>query len=120
MHVLAPMLQLLPIGTDLFEGITAAVALATLRHMLGCLNVDKAEAYRTHDLRRGHARDLQMYGSTLKEILEAGEWRSPAFLKVSFARNEMPLYCMCALAVLGFELVGERHRARGPSWRKQR
>ena len=56
-------------------------------------------SYRTHDLRRGHARDLQlsgtgtsfslfvvslMYdvvGAPLYEILQAGEWRSPAFLK---------------------------------------
>ena len=42
---------------------------------------DNAEAYRIHDLRRGHARDLQQYGASLHEILEAGEWRSPAFLK---------------------------------------
>ena len=81
MHVIAPMLKELPGGTSLFPGITAEAALGSLRYMLGCLNVDNAEIYRTHDLRRGHARDLQMYGSTLYEILEAGEWRSPAFLK---------------------------------------
>ena len=34
-----------------------------------------------HDFRRGHARDLQLAGRNLKQILEAGEWRSPAFLK---------------------------------------
>ena len=32
-------------------------------------------------LRRGHARDLQRHGASLYEILMAGEWRSPAFLK---------------------------------------
>jgi hypothetical protein len=31
--------------------------------------------------RRGHARDLQSAGACLKEILAAGEWRSPAFLR---------------------------------------
>ena len=36
--------------------------------------------YRTHDIRRGHARDLQEAGAPLYIILQAGEWRSPAFL----------------------------------------
>ena len=36
--------------------------------------------YRTHDMRRGHALDLQLAGKPLYEILQAGEWRSPAFL----------------------------------------
>ena len=81
MHVLAPVLKQIEVGAILFKGITAGSALATLRYVLGCLEVDNAEAYRTHDLRRGHARDLQQYGASLHEILEAGEWRSPAFLK---------------------------------------
>jgi hypothetical protein len=83
MHVLAPVLKEIPEGASLFDGITAGAALGVLRHILTSLNVAEAEAYRTHDLRRGHARDLQMYGASLYEILEAGEWRSPAFLKAS-------------------------------------
>ena len=83
MHVLAPVIRQIKIGAILFKGLTAGKALASLKHILGCVGVDNAEAYRTHDLRRGHARDLQQYGSSLREILEAGEWRSPAFLKVS-------------------------------------
>ena len=39
-----------------------------------------AGKYRTHDWRRGHAKDMQMNGSTLYEILMAGEWRSPSFM----------------------------------------
>ena len=39
------------------------------------------ETYRLHDLRRGHALDLQMSGAPLAEILAAGEWRSLAFMK---------------------------------------
>ena len=35
---------------------------------------------RTHDWRRGHARDLQRGGARLWEILQAGDWKSPAFL----------------------------------------
>ena len=37
--------------------------------------------YRCHDLRRGHAKDLVESGASLVEILSAGQWRSPAFLK---------------------------------------
>ena len=52
-----------------------------LRRVLGILGVDQAEIYRCHDIRRGHALDLQLAGSPLHEILAAGEWRSPAFLQ---------------------------------------
>ena len=44
------------------------------------LDIEGAKSYRTHDLRRGHAEDLEMGGASLFEILSAGEWRSPAFL----------------------------------------
>ena len=39
-----------------------------------------AGKHRTHDLRRGHCKDLQQKGASLYEILQAGEWKSPAFL----------------------------------------
>jgi len=52
-----------------------------LRMMLLAVNVDRATEYRTHDLRRGHAEDLAEAGRPLHEILTAGEWSSPAFLK---------------------------------------
>ena len=45
-----------------------------------CAGIAKADSARTHDFRRGHARDLQRQGATLNEILRAGEWRSCAFL----------------------------------------
>ena len=45
------------------------------------LGVDNALEYRTHDLRRGHALDLQLSGAPLWEILNAGKWKSPAFLQ---------------------------------------
>ncbi len=64
----------------MFGGITAASALATLRAYLGRLGVDGAGAYRTHDIRRGHADDLRVSGASLGVILRAGEWRSPAFM----------------------------------------
>jgi hypothetical protein len=45
------------------------------------VQVPNAAAYGTHAFRRGHARDLLENGSTLAEILRAGQWRSAAFLK---------------------------------------
>ena len=62
-HHLAPLIRNIPEGTLLFKGVTPAAALANLRKILIELNVPNAMAYRTHDLRRGHARDLQMNGT---------------------------------------------------------
>ena len=72
---------------------------SALKDVLGRIGVPKAREYRTHDIQRGHARDLQLSGvfqhicwyavrtyyfiftgAPLWEILAAGEWRSPAFL----------------------------------------
>ena len=47
---------------SLFEGITAHEALEKLRFMLAAIGVEKAELYRSHDIRRGHALDLQCAG----------------------------------------------------------
>ena len=80
-HFLAPLLDKVPNGSLLFEGIAPSMALAYLRSVLVDLSVPKAMEYRTHDLRRGHARDLQCNGASLYEILSAGEWRSPAFMQ---------------------------------------
>ena len=70
----------LAFGLWLFGGISAAVALRALREMLAALGVQGASLFRLHDLRRGHAKDLQESGATLAEILAAGEWRSCAFM----------------------------------------
>ena len=67
-------------GTRPFSDISAAGSLSTLRFFLAQLGVKDAALYRTHDLRRGRAFDLQQRGGTLREILQAGEWSSPAFL----------------------------------------
>ena len=58
-----------------------ASVLCALRFLLEKVGVEKAGCYGTHDLRRGHALDLQLAGAPLFAILEAGGWRSPAFLK---------------------------------------
>ena len=100
-HILTPLIFQCDSGERLFRGITAAGALEALRAMLTGIGVCEPEKYRTHDLRRGHALDLQlsseeharcllriasvlrrcMLGAPLWEILAAGEWRSPAFMK---------------------------------------
>ena len=56
-------------------------ALAQLRVMLSLLCVENAGSYRTHDLRRGHARVMQAWGATAREILEMGGWRSGACME---------------------------------------
>ena len=80
-HVLGKFVAEAEPGAALFAGITPASAIHALRRMLASLDVVKSELYRTHDLRRGHALDLQCSGAPLWQILEAGEWSSPAFLK---------------------------------------
>ena len=80
-HVLGPLVDNITEGEPLFGQITAALALKALRTLLVALKVQDAGAYRTHDLRRGHALDLQLSGAPLWQILQAGEWRSPAFLQ---------------------------------------
>ena len=49
-------------GSRLFGGITGSSALACLREMLSVLGVERSHEFRTHDLRRGHAKDLQLSG----------------------------------------------------------
>ena len=80
-HALGPWIAAAAPGTALFAGISPAAAIRTLRSMLADLDVKQAGLYRTHDLRRGHALDLQSSGAPLLEILNAGEWSSPAVLK---------------------------------------
>ena len=108
-HVLGRYFTELGCGARPFGNITASRALACLRLMLVRIGVADAEKYRTHDFRRGHAKDLQLSGApagswshcapcvvvcglsgaSLYEILAAGEWRSPAFMDyLDWARLE--------------------------------
>ena len=61
-HVLGPAVRSIPTGTALFGGFTAAGANSALKDMLAKTGVPNAREYRTHDIRRGHARDLQLSG----------------------------------------------------------
>jgi hypothetical protein len=69
------------VGEKAFPGINAGGALKQLRLMLQLLDVKDFALFRCHDLRRGHAKDMQLNGASLYEILAAGEWRSPAFME---------------------------------------
>ena len=80
-HVLWPFVENLPEGSQPFSLLSMSAVLANLRRRLAMAGVENAALFRTHDFRRGHARDLLNSGGKLFEILEAGEWRSPAFLK---------------------------------------
>ena len=69
------------VGMALFCGLNAGMATKLLRCILAALKVEGAERYRLQDFRRGQADDLANSGASLLEILKAGEWPSPAFLK---------------------------------------
>ena len=62
--MLGPAVRGIQPGTALFGGFTAAGANSALKDMLGKIGVPKAKEYRTHDIRRGHARDLQLSGAS--------------------------------------------------------
>ena len=79
-HALWPFFEGLPVGHRPFASLKVGSINEGLRRRLGALMVPKASLYRTHDFRRGHARDLQASGASLVEILQAGQWKSPAFL----------------------------------------
>ena len=61
-HRLRPVLESVGEGAKLFEDITPAKAIKMLRGALAALGVPRAAQYRTHDFRRGHAKDLQESG----------------------------------------------------------
>ena len=73
-------LEQLPQGAHPWRHISANAAREALRHSLRLLSVPEAEAYGTHDFRRGHAEDMRKSGCTLAQILNAGQWKSTAFL----------------------------------------
>ena len=65
-------------GSQPFATVTARKGNGQLRELLGRIGVADAHKHRSHDLRRGHARDLLEAGSQWSEILEKGDWASKA------------------------------------------
>ena len=80
-HLIGQLVKDTPAGVPIFGNITASGAVTALRHLLEAVGTERAQFYRPHDLRRGHAEDLRLAGAPLCKILAAGEWRSPAFLQ---------------------------------------
>ena len=76
-------MQFWPDGEAPWSPCTAQLAITRLRADLAKLApvVTEPEKYGTHDFRRGHAEDLRASGSSLAEILKAGQWKSAAFLR---------------------------------------
>lgn len=61
--------------------IASGSARQDLKRRLFRLGIDCANFFWLHDLRRGHAQDMVDEGGRLCEILQAGQWKSPAFTK---------------------------------------
>ena len=80
MHVLAPFLLTGGPGSAPFIDFSAKTATDDLREILDILQIPGAQNYRPHDLRRGHARDLQSSGVSLAEFTAAGQW-APAWTR---------------------------------------
>ena len=65
----------------LFLGFAFGSARIALRNRIKKIGVPNADEDRARDFTRGHADDLRRAGKTLREILQAGEWKSLAFLQ---------------------------------------
>ena len=76
MHVLGELLNDRMDGERLFPEFSTTGVLKLLRSILEGLGVEKPGAYRTHDLRRGHALDLQLSGASLYKVFR-GDPMSP-------------------------------------------
>lgn len=83
-HVLAPWLQNLGAGSRLFPHLRPDQAVARVRRALTACGIADADAYGTHDLRRGHALDRVKNGDRLNEILRMGQWRGASSLVKSY------------------------------------
>ena len=80
-HVLGAWVSQQPGRSKPFMHIASGSARQDLKRRLFRLGIDCANSYWLHDLRRGHAQDMVDEGGRLCEILQAGQWKSPAFTK---------------------------------------
>jgi hypothetical protein len=80
-HAIQQWIETFEEGAAPFANITAAAARAELRRRLAVLHIGNPSSYKLHDFRRGHAQDLLEAKAPLYIILQAGEWRSAAFLQ---------------------------------------
>ena len=78
-HRLQELLRGKPHGGRIWAS-SSHLLLATLRKILKALNVDRPEEFTFKAFRAGHATALAEEGKSIGDILNAGEWRSAAFL----------------------------------------
>ena len=105
-HVLGAFLQALAPGSRLFPGLRPGSAIEVFRRCLRACGVADADAFGTHDARRGHALDMLCNGGSLNEVLAAGQWRSASSLLGSylpFDRIESAAVLEAAVAESGSE-----------------
>ena len=72
-----------PDGEALWADLSPQYVIRRLRADLATMTfpVTDPEKYGTHDFRRGHAEDMRASGRPLADILQAGQWKSSAFLR---------------------------------------
>ena len=75
-HSAGRWLAALPVGAAPWAAASPAQMRRALRAALSAASVADAEAFGSHDLRRGRARDLLLGGKSLEEIAALGEWCS--------------------------------------------
>ena len=81
-HVLGRLVDGLPTGKCIFGNISSEDVRTTLRARVKQLRQPGPHEFNTHDFRRGHARDLaNSKASTVKSIMQMGEWTSSAMIK---------------------------------------
>ena len=76
-------------GTKPFEQVVPRKGNTHLRMLLHSVGVADAAEYRTHDLRRGHTKDMAETGASWEEILEKGDWASKAAPCQSYLPEEL-------------------------------
>ena len=62
---------------------------------------------RTQDLRRGHSKDMKDHGSTMRDILAAGEWRFSQISYISLVIDEKDSVKFDLFALFSVQAVDE-------------
>lgn len=80
-HVLGAWLVGEPAHQPIWAAWSPGAARARLRRALGEMGRHDAESFGTHAFRRGHAQDIAARGGPVTDLLRAGGWHQPAWMK---------------------------------------
>ena len=80
-HALGAWFNSHPVGDAPWAGWCATSVRSALRSALRHAGVGNADAYGTHAFRRGHAQDIVEFGGRVTDILKAGDWQMPAWMR---------------------------------------